>query len=235
MVKRVIDYLFWLRRETFGSESIDAIYDDLSIEKYDRIVGYTDRVEGFKKALSSIQVQPKSILDIACGTGAMIDAMSWKNKAKIIGIDISQGMLDVARERFKKDRNISLKYQNFMDASFPKDSFDLITIAHATRFIPKGQEKDFARNIAKWLKKDGIFIVILHHSNFIHTIGVFLSRFFKVSRNNTAMDFDKSFSSAVAPELVLKEKRLVKRTSVLFPFYVRALYFQKKSATIALW
>lgn len=44
----------------------------------------------------------KSVLDIACGTGVMIDYYIERNVSKITGVDISSKMIEVARNKFKK-------------------------------------------------------------------------------------------------------------------------------------
>ena len=55
------------------------------------------REEGIKKVFDFIT--PKKVLDVACGTGDMIEI--WKTYGvDICGIDPSKGMLEVARKRF---------------------------------------------------------------------------------------------------------------------------------------
>ena len=44
----------------------------------------------------------KSVLDIACGTGVMIDYYIERNVSKVMGVDISNKMIEIARNKFKK-------------------------------------------------------------------------------------------------------------------------------------
>src|SRR5205085_6086937 len=65
-----------------------------------------------KKAISRLKaLKPKLILDVATGTGDFaVEALSL-NPDKIIGVDISEGMLDVAREKIREkklDKKITL-------------------------------------------------------------------------------------------------------------------------------
>ncbi len=71
-----------------------------------------------------------NVLDIGCGTGLLMEAVA-KAGAKISGIDISEGMLDVAQKRIDKgglQDNISIYNAGVVeiDTLFPEDSFDLI-------------------------------------------------------------------------------------------------------------
>ena len=61
-----------------------------------------------KKAINELKKdQPKLILDVATGTGDFaFEALSILKPEKIIGVDISQGMLDVAQQKIKS-RNLS--------------------------------------------------------------------------------------------------------------------------------
>ena len=43
-----------------------------------------------------------SVLDIACGTGVMIDYYIERNVSKVTGVDISSKMIEIARNKFKK-------------------------------------------------------------------------------------------------------------------------------------
>ena len=56
----------------------------------------------------------KSVLDIACGTGVMIDYYIERNVSKVTGVDISSKMIEIARNKFKK-----YDFINFLCASNP--------------------------------------------------------------------------------------------------------------------
>ena len=68
------------------------------------------------------QFSPDSILDVATGTGdfAILGAKEIKPK-QMLGIDLPEGMLSVAREKIKKEKLediVSVKKENCMDLSF---------------------------------------------------------------------------------------------------------------------
>lgn len=162
LATRIRHRLVWNFREFFGMSTSDKIYDDLSLDNtYDVTVNYVARVKSIRYSLSFVKNTYRKVLDIACGTGAVIEALLKKN-ISIVGIDISSGMLSKAKMRFKRYPNITFRKADVIEVKFSPSSFDLITFAHAIRFIPKGKEGQFAKNIAAWLTKEGTFIVILN-------------------------------------------------------------------------
>ena len=82
-----------------------------------------------KKALKKLQGLPiDSLLDIATGTGDFaILANDILKPNKIMGVDISEGMMDVGRVKVKKaklDHIITFDYQDCASMSFPDGIFD---------------------------------------------------------------------------------------------------------------
>lgn len=80
---------------------------------------------------------PSAILDVATGTGDFaIMAAKKLRPAKVVGVDISEGMMLIGREKARKeglDDVISFKKDDCEHLSFPDDSFDAITTAFGIR------------------------------------------------------------------------------------------------------
>jgi len=90
-----------------------------------------------KKAVKLLMpLKPKKVLDIATGTGDFALANLKLNPDKVIGIDISTGMLAVGREKIAK-KNLQDKIELFEGDSeniqFETNSFDAITVAFGVR------------------------------------------------------------------------------------------------------
>ncbi|MDB4903018.1 MAG: ubiE [Mucilaginibacter sp.] len=91
-----------------------------------------------KKAINELKKdQPKLILDVATGTGDFaFEALSILKPEKIIGVDISQGMLDIAQQKIK-NRNLSGKFEVKLGDSeqlpFGDGEFDAVTVAYGVR------------------------------------------------------------------------------------------------------
>lgn len=108
---------------------------------------------------------PKIILDVATGTADFaIECMSLKPE-KIIGIDISEGMMKFGREKLKKeglDSVITLEYGDAETVTFPDNTFDAIVVGFGVRNF-ENLEKGLA-NLNRILKPNGK-LVILEFSN----------------------------------------------------------------------
>jgi demethylmenaquinone methyltransferase/2-methoxy-6-polyprenyl-1,4-benzoquinol methylase len=90
-----------------------------------------------KKAIKLLQEsQPKQILDIATGTGDFAIEALKLNPKKVTGIDISEGMLSVGKEKIKKkglQDLIELKLGDSENLEFHSNTFDAYTAAFGVR------------------------------------------------------------------------------------------------------
>ncbi len=122
---------------------------------FDNIAGSYDFLNHFlslgidilwrKSAIREIaKVQPETVLDIATGTGDLAIEASVLNPDKIIGVDISEGMLKVGREKMKNkglEKLIELQYGDSENLPFKDNSFDAVTAGFGVRNfenLPKG-------------------------------------------------------------------------------------------------
>ncbi|RTL47373.1 MAG: bifunctional demethylmenaquinone methyltransferase/2-methoxy-6-polyprenyl-1,4-benzoquinol methylase UbiE [Sphingobacteriales bacterium] len=91
-----------------------------------------------KKAIQQLKtLQPKIILDVATGT-ADVALMTYArlHPEKIIGIDISEGMLDLGRQKIEKlglSQKIILQKGDSENIEFDNNSFDAITVSFGVR------------------------------------------------------------------------------------------------------
>lgn len=77
--------------------------------------------------------QPKLILDVATGTADLAIAETRLQPDKIIGVDISEKMLDVGREKIKKYPNIELQTGDSENLQFPENTFDAVSVSFGVR------------------------------------------------------------------------------------------------------
>ncbi|MGV3703901.1 MAG: bifunctional demethylmenaquinone methyltransferase/2-methoxy-6-polyprenyl-1,4-benzoquinol methylase UbiE [Arcticibacter sp.] len=91
-----------------------------------------------KKAIGELKtVKPQLMLDVATGTGDFaFEAIQILSPDKVIGVDISQGMLDVADDKIKK-RGLAHKFEVRLGDSekllFEDNTFDAVTVAFGVR------------------------------------------------------------------------------------------------------
>jgi len=99
-----------------------------------------------------------SVLDLATGTGivAIDAARAVGANGKVIGVDISSGMLDQARKKISAEglRNVELIEADVEKFNFEPESFDVILCSSALMWM--SDIPGTLRNCRKWLKTGGL-------------------------------------------------------------------------------
>ncbi|HEX2936994.1 MAG TPA: bifunctional demethylmenaquinone methyltransferase/2-methoxy-6-polyprenyl-1,4-benzoquinol methylase UbiE [Bacteroidales bacterium] len=115
-----------------------------------------------KKAIKEVgSVNPKKILDIATGTGDLAFTACKLHPAEIVGIDISQEMLNVAkqkRQQFSASVDIRFELGDSENINYPDNSFDAAMVAFGVRNF-ENLDKGLAE-INRTLKKGGKLVVL---------------------------------------------------------------------------
>ena len=169
MSKSVTPY----KTSTLGKkEQVAQMFDKISgnYDGLNRVISFGIDVKWRKKVLKLVAAKnPENILDIATGTGDLAILMAQTSAKKIVGLDISPGMLDVGRKKIL-DSKLSDKIEMILADSenmpFEDNTFDAITVAFGVRnfeYLEKGLAE-----ILRVLKPNGIF-VILETSNPVKT------------------------------------------------------------------
>jgi len=117
--------------------SAPAPYDKQA-NSYDRTWRrYIARTLGFLK--DSISFRPSDkILDIACGTGEFERLILNEHPdQQMIGIDISQKMLQLAQEKCRAYPNVAFLKADASALPFPDQSFDLVISANSLHYFDK--------------------------------------------------------------------------------------------------
>jgi demethylmenaquinone methyltransferase/2-methoxy-6-polyprenyl-1,4-benzoquinol methylase len=90
-----------------------------------------------KRAVKELKpIAPKRILDIATGTGDFALELLSLRPTEIVGLDISEGMLQVGRDKMKKrkvDNIISMVLGDSENLPFEDGHFDAITVGFGVR------------------------------------------------------------------------------------------------------
>lgn len=116
-----------------------------------------------KKAIAQLQpFSPRHILDIATGTGDFaILAARMLTPEKLVGADISEGMMDIGRQKVKRARLeqiISFEKEDCLQLSYPENSFDAVTAAFGIRNFPDLDRG--LKEIFRVLKPDGHLSIV---------------------------------------------------------------------------
>ena len=118
---------------------IEKMFDSISFE-YDLLNGIMtfNNHKRWKKNILDIakKLKPKNALDIATGTADIAINLGSISNCKVVGVDISEQMLSVGREKISKnklDEMVSLETGDAENLNFKDGYFDLVTIGFGVR------------------------------------------------------------------------------------------------------
>lgn len=152
-------------QEMEKGEQVEMMFDNIA-PTYDtlnhRLSWNIDRRWRHKAIRQLAPYSPKTILDIATGTGdfAIMQA-EMLHPEKILGVDISTGMMDIGRRKVTErrlDGIISFSREDCMELSFADESFDAVTAAFGIRNF---QNLDAGlREMCRVLKRGGHLSIV---------------------------------------------------------------------------
>ncbi len=137
--------------------TISKDYDGLN-----RVISLGIDVSWRKKVVALVgDKNPKQILDIATGTGDLALMMAELRPERIVGLDISEGMLSVGKQKIAKAKlsdKIEMVVGDSENIPFDNDSFDAITVSFGVRNFENLNKG--LKEILRVLKPGGIFVVL---------------------------------------------------------------------------
>jgi demethylmenaquinone methyltransferase/2-methoxy-6-polyprenyl-1,4-benzoquinol methylase len=145
-------------------EQVTQMFDTISgnYDGLNRVISFGIDVKWRKKVLQIVKASnPKTILDIATGTGDLAILMAETKAEKIIGLDISVGMLEVGKQKIaakKLSQKIEMMVGDSEKMPFEDNTFDAITVAFGIRNF-ENLEKGLAE-ILRVLKPNGTFVIL---------------------------------------------------------------------------
>lgn len=145
-------------------EQVTKMFDTIS-KNYDglnRVISFGIDIKWRKKVVEILKKeQPNSILDIATGTGDLAIALTKTGAKKIVGLDISPGMLAVGKEKVTDknlDNTIEMVVGDSENLVFDANSFDAVTVSFGVRNF-ETLETGMAE-ILRVLKPNGTLVVL---------------------------------------------------------------------------
>lgn len=150
--------------ELSKKEQVTQMFDTISKE-YDglnRVISFGIDIKWRKKVVEIVNKrQPDTILDIATGTGDLAINLAKTSASKIIGFDISPGMLEVGKKKIthkQLDHKIEMVLGDSEKMPFDDNSFDAITVAFGIRNFENLEQG--LSEILRVLKPNGVFVIL---------------------------------------------------------------------------
>ncbi len=182
---------------TGKKQQVADMFNDIAF-RYDflnRFLSAGTDVKWRKKALKHlVDLQPKTILDVATGTADVaIMAAAMLKPEKITGIDISDGMLEIGRKKVANaglHNDIELLNGDSETINFASNSFDAVTVAFGVRNF-ENLEKGL-NEIRRVLKPGGKLVVLEFSKPKIAGVKGFYNLYMKVVAPGMGKLFSKN-------------------------------------------
>jgi demethylmenaquinone methyltransferase/2-methoxy-6-polyprenyl-1,4-benzoquinol methylase len=149
------------------SNNVCAMFDRIA-PKYDllnHILSFGLDILWRRKLARLVKARKSNnVIDLATGTGDVLIELSRTNNQieKLVGLDLSENMLDVCRRKLKKSgidtRKLELIVADASNTNLPSDSFDTVTMAFGIRNT--ADVRATLHEIARILKPKGTVFIL---------------------------------------------------------------------------
>jgi len=145
-----------------------TIYDNENFfEKYNQMNRSQQGLEGAGEWQTLERLLPdfrgKRVLDLGCGYGWHCLYAAEHGARSVLGVDLSEKMLEVARQKNTFD-TITYLRDSIDEVNFDPDSFDIVISSLAIHYIADFEK--LVKNIAEWLITGGQLIFSVEHPIF---------------------------------------------------------------------
>ena len=144
------------------AQQVEAMFDNIA-PTYDtlnhRLSWNIDKGWRRKAIRQLLPHHPQTVLDIATGTGdfALLAARMLRPQ-RLIGVDISEGMMQIARRKASPTPTVTFQKEDCMSLSFADNSFDAVTAAFGIRNFQNLEQG--LREMCRVLKPGGHLSII---------------------------------------------------------------------------
>ncbi|MBK9328113.1 MAG: methyltransferase domain-containing protein [Sphingobacteriales bacterium] len=155
----------------------------------------------------------KSVLDVGTGTGSLALDLS-KTAEKVIGIDLSSEMLEIAKKKNKKN-NLTFLLMDASNMNYIDEEFDIVTISLGLHDMPLEIRTLVLKEVRRVLKSNGKLFILeydLPQNDFLGTVSYHL---INLLESKYYLDFIKSDFESYLSTLGFK---MEKKTNYLFGY-----------------
>ncbi|HSS19402.1 MAG TPA: class I SAM-dependent methyltransferase [Pyrinomonadaceae bacterium] len=110
-------------------------------------------VTGYRDIVSTLNISGKTILDVGCATGALLQSLRSKGPKELIGIDLAEYPISFGKARYGLD----LRCGTLTSTNLPDQYFDLITLIDVVEHLE--DLKNFSAEVQRLLKPGGSLFV----------------------------------------------------------------------------
>jgi len=100
------------------------------------------------------------VLDLGCGAGQLAHHLATTGAAEVVGVDVSERMLALARAEWAHSR-VTYCREALETVAFPPARFDLVVSSLVLHYVD--DYPGLVRRIAEWLTPGGVFVYSTEH------------------------------------------------------------------------
>lgn len=130
-----------MQQQQSKEEKVHHVFEKIygNYDKMNTLISFQQHKFWRKDTMKKMNVSKgAAALDVCCGTAdwtiSLADAVGPTGHAT--GLDFSENMLSIGKEKTKSRSNIKLIHGNAMNLPFPDNSFDYVTIGFGLRNVP---------------------------------------------------------------------------------------------------
>ena len=137
----------------FDAGTIQTDFDRLALLSRD---GWDHNSHYGNFLLKHIPQDCESVLEIGCGAGAFARLMA-KRAGRVLALDLSPQMIQIARERSQEYANIDFRVANVLEWKFPAGQFDCVASIATLHHLPM---EEMLTKMKSALKANGTLLVL---------------------------------------------------------------------------
>ncbi|OCS82252.1 demethylmenaquinone methyltransferase [Caryophanon tenue] len=177
-------------------QHVHEVFESIS-ENYDKmnsVISFQMHVQWRKDTMQRMGVKPgQKALDICCGTAdwtiALANAVGPTGEVK--GLDFSESMLEVGKQKTQDMPNVELIHGNAMELPFADNTFDYVTIGFGLRNVPDYMQ--VLREMHRVVKPGGMVVCLETSQSEIPVYRQLFRFYFKYIMPTFGKLFAKSF------------------------------------------
>lgn len=143
---------FYRAKSHYQSNQIAAGYDEERFQSLAGRLAHQGEADALAKSADRYFTHPGRILDLPCGTGRLLPVLRTRGH-RILGGDISEEMLGIARRRYAGDEQVSFARVDAENIAYPDNHFDYLTSFRLMCHLPEDVRLRVAREMIRVTRK----------------------------------------------------------------------------------
>ncbi|MDZ7264803.1 MAG: methyltransferase domain-containing protein [candidate division KSB1 bacterium] len=210
-------------------DAFAPFYDD-----FHELIDYAEWAAIILRQLDELLPRPYRLLEIGCGTGAMLEQLMRLSNQSCVGLDLSRGMLQQCQQKFTSGRKPVLVQGDMMALGFQANSFEAIVGTFSLLNMYQATSRIvLLQGIRRVLKPNGIFLTDFFTINRYHQLlqessageeTSYSDAAFKIQQ--TLLEITDTKLDTVAQGTELQDRYIIERTLTLQNHSIhKRLYF----------